>query len=77
MILATIVTACATVAARVEEDTVIELDAIDHGALLQRTGWRAAATAADGRRHQLDQIRFAPVIPAPHKIICVGLSRAP
>ncbi|HEX9547616.1 MAG TPA: hypothetical protein VF942_09780, partial [Acidimicrobiales bacterium] len=60
MRLATIVTACATVAARVEDDTVIELDAIDLGALLQRTGWRAAATAADGRRHQLDQIRLAP-----------------
>ncbi len=74
MRLATIVTAGATVAPRVEDDTVIELDAIDLGALLQRTDWRAAATAADGRRHQLDQIRFAPVIPAPRKIICVGLN---
>src|SRR5260370_41475423 len=74
MRLATIVTAGATVAARVEDDTVIELDAIDLGALLQRTDWRAAAAAADGRRHQLDQIRIAPVVPAPRKIICVGLN---
>jgi len=62
------------VAARVEDDSVIELDAIDLGALLQRPDWRTAATSSAGRAHQPDQVRFAPLVVAPSKILCVGLN---
>jgi len=74
MKLATIVSGSATVAARVEDDSVIELDAIDLGALLQRADWRAAATSSAGRVHQPGQVRFAPLVIAPSKILCVGLN---
>src|SRR5882757_4294858 len=74
MKLATIVCGSATVAARVEDDSVIELDAIDLGALLQRPDWRTAAMSSAGRAHQPDQVRFAPLVVAPRKILCVGLN---
>src|SRR5882762_4333862 len=74
MKLATIVSGNTTVAARVDDDSVVELDAIDLGALLQRPDWRTAAASSGGRAHQPDQIRFAPLVVAPGKILFVGLN---
>jgi len=78
MKLATLRTSEGTVAVRVSDDTATELVGVpDVGALVQRPDWRLAAAAADGRSHPLSSIdpsQWAPVVPAPGKIICVGLN---
>jgi acylpyruvate hydrolase len=73
MRLATIRTAGGTTAVRVEDDHVVELADPDVGTLLARTDWRTHA-AADGRRRPAVDLDFAPVVPRPEKIICVGLN---
>ncbi len=62
-----------TAAVRVEGDTLVELGVADVGALLATPGWQAAA-AADGPRHDAAGITFAPVVPRPGKVVCVGLN---
>jgi acylpyruvate hydrolase len=78
MRLATLRKAGATVAVRVDADAATEIvGAADVGALLQDTGWRERALAAAGTVHPLDDIapkEWAPVVPRPGKIICVGLN---
>jgi acylpyruvate hydrolase len=69
--LATLRTAAGTRAARIEDDTAVELAASDVGALLRNNDWRAQP---GGRRHDLAAVALAPVIPRPGKIICVGLN---
>ena len=46
----------------------------DVRALLTHPDWRARAAAAAGPSHGLDTVDFAPLVPAPEKIICVGLN---
>jgi acylpyruvate hydrolase len=49
----------------------------DVGALLSLPDWREAAAAASGATHVLAHLpltAFAPVVPAPSKIVCVGLN---
>ena len=49
------------------------------GELLVDPHWRDRATAASGTAHPLDSIEptdWAPVVPAPRKIVCVGLNYA-
>ncbi len=51
--------------------------ASDVGALLADPHWRARAEAADGERRRLADIadaEWAPVVPHPGKIVCVGLN---
>jgi acylpyruvate hydrolase len=74
MRLATIRTADGTRAVRVDDDAAVELGHPDLGALLRRPGWRAEATASDGRRHDLAGLDYAPPVPSPEKIVCVGLN---
>lgn len=74
MKLATLRLADRTTAARVEGDHAVELDAPDVGALLARPGWRQPAAAATGTRHPLGTADYAPVVPQPGKILCVGLN---
>jgi acylpyruvate hydrolase len=82
MRLATIRTAAGTRAVRIDGPgdgaadgaVAVELGPPDVGALLRRPGWRAEAAAADGPRHPLAGLDYAPVVPAPEKIICVGLN---
>jgi acylpyruvate hydrolase len=51
------------------------LDHTDVGALLARErDWRSAAERADGARVALASAEFAPLVPAPRKIICLGLN---
>lgn len=74
MKLATIRDGGATRAVRVDGDDAVEVDAADVGAVLRRDGWRAWAEAAEGTRRPVDGLDYAPLIPAPDKIICVGLN---
>ena len=74
MKLATIRTGTATVAARVESDRLVEVGSPDVGTLLTNPDWRAVAAAADGPVHDAATVDFAPLVPAPSKIFCVGLN---
>ena len=75
MRLTTIRTTHGTRAARVEGDRVVELDAPDVGAVLAQgpVGLRDAA-AARGPERDAATADYAPVVPAPSKIICLGLN---
>lgn len=74
MRLATIRTASGTSAARIDGDEAIECGVSDVGTLLASSDWEARAAAADGPRHQMADLSYAPVVPRPGKIICVGLN---
>jgi len=78
MRLATLRNADGTTAVRVDGDTLVEIpDAADVGALLQDPHWRDRALRADGAVHSAAQLpsgAWAPVVPNPGKIICVGLN---
>jgi acylpyruvate hydrolase len=74
MRLATIRTSGGTRAVRVDTDAAVETGDADLGALLARPDWRDRATAADGPSHPLDGLDYAPLVPRPEKIICVGLN---
>lgn len=67
-----------TVAVRVDEESLIEISgASDVGALLADPTWRERAEAASGTRRAIKDVspaEWAPVIPNPGKIICVGLN---
>ncbi|WP_405846576.1 fumarylacetoacetate hydrolase family protein [Streptomyces sp. NBC_01518] len=74
MKLATIRTATGTAAVRVDETEAVETGHLDVGALLAEDGWRELAAGADGARHAVDGLDYAPVVPRPQKIFCVGLN---
>ncbi|TAJ48581.1 MAG: FAA hydrolase family protein [Herbiconiux sp.] len=78
MKLATLRTGDSTVAVRIDTDSAIEIDGFtDVGALLANGDWRAVAETAAGTAHPLTGIPdtdWAPVVPAPSKIVCVGLN---
>jgi acylpyruvate hydrolase len=78
MKLATLRATAGTVAVRVDSDSAVEIDGYtDVGALLANAGWRGIAEAASGTAHPLTEIadeRWAAVVPAPSKIVCVGLN---
>ena len=74
MKLATIRTASGTAAVRVDEDAAVELGTVDLGAFLARPDWRNAALTADGPRHESAGLDYAPLVPNPEKIFCVGLN---
>jgi acylpyruvate hydrolase len=73
--LTTIRTGDGTRAARVDGDRLVELDAPDVGAVLAQgpVGLRDAA-AARGPEQDAATADYAPVVPAPSKIICLGLN---
>lgn len=75
MKLATFRTAVGSVAVRIDGDHAIEIsDAADVGALLQDADWAGRAAAAEGPRHELASADFDTVVPAPGKVVCVGLN---
>lgn len=76
MKLATIRTGGATRAVRVDDTHAVELGAPDLGAFLAQPSWRSLAADADGPRHRIDGLDYAPVVPRPEKIVCVGLNYA-
>jgi acylpyruvate hydrolase len=60
----------ATRAVRIDGDRAVELDAPDVGALLA-SGGDAPET---GRTYALDTLDYAPLVPNPGKIVCLGLN---
>lgn len=74
MKLATIRTAGATAAVRIDGDTAVETGHADLGALLADPNWKQTAAAPSGTAHAVDSLDYAPVVPNPGKIICVGLN---
>lgn len=67
-----------TVAIRLDDDGAVEIAGFaDVGELLADPDWRAIATAAAGRFLPIGDIPddgWAPVVPAPRKIVCVGVN---
>jgi acylpyruvate hydrolase len=78
MRLATLRVPSGTAAVVVKGEVAIEIEGMaDVGALLADPRWRERAAAAGGPRHPLGAIaddRWAPVVPRPGKIVCVGLN---
>lgn len=74
MRLATVRVDGGTRAVRVDGDRLVELGYDDLGGLLAADGWAGAAAAASGTTHPLDDADFAPVVPRPSKVLCVGLN---
>ncbi|MDR1634290.1 MAG: fumarylacetoacetate hydrolase family protein [Bifidobacteriaceae bacterium] len=63
-----------TVAARIEGDEAVILEAFaDVGAVLAAEALQSARSV-DGPRAKLDQAHFAPVVTRPGKILCVGMN---
>src|SRR5690606_3152848 len=77
MKLATLRTADGTRAARVDEagGRAVLLDAPDVGTLLERADWAKVSADSDERESvPLDEADYAPVVPRPGKIFCIGLN---
>lgn len=74
MKLATIREGGRTLAVRIDGDEAVELDAADVGQILRRPGWRAWAASAPGAVRPAAGLDYAPLVPAPDKIVCVGLN---
>ncbi|HEY2207244.1 MAG TPA: fumarylacetoacetate hydrolase family protein [Pseudonocardia sp.] len=74
MRLATIRTGAGNRAVRVDGGSAVETGHSDVGTLLAQPDWLELAAAADGPEHPADRLDFAPVVPHPEKIICVGLN---
>ena len=66
----------ATVAVRVDSDTTATVidGYTDLSALLADPNWRAVAANAAGAQVDLADADYAPVVPNPSKIVCVGLN---
>jgi acylpyruvate hydrolase len=63
-----------TTAVRVEGDSLVDLGLPDVGAVLASAGGFEAAVAADGQRYASADAEFAPLVPRPTKVVCVGLN---
>lgn len=75
MKLATIRRSGSTAAALLRQDHLIEINgAEDVGALLADESWAERAAAAAGAEHAVTNVDFAPVVPHPSKVVCVGLN---
>ncbi|GGY94531.1 fumarylacetoacetate hydrolase family protein [Streptomyces nitrosporeus] len=72
MKLATIRTAAGTRAVRLDGEVLVDLGYTDLGALFAEPGWQDEAAAASGTAYPAEGADFAPVVPSPSKIICVG-----
>ncbi|MFD6529787.1 fumarylacetoacetate hydrolase family protein [Streptomyces sp. NPDC060184] len=72
MKLATLRTADGTRAVRLDGDVLVDLGRADLGELFAETGWRDRAAAATGACYPVEGADFAPVVPNPSKVICVG-----
>lgn len=74
MKLATIRRSGRTTAVRLDGTTLVDLGQPDVGAVLAQPGWQAAVQAADGPRYAVAGADFAPLVPQPSKVVCVGLN---
>lgn len=74
MRLATVRTEAGTRAVRLDADRAVQTGDSDVGELLRHPDWRDRAAAADGPALALDGLDYAPLVPSPEKVICVGLN---
>lgn len=74
MKLATVHTPSGTAAVRLEDDGAVHLGAPDVGALLTDPDWRDRAASAAGERFSPESLDYAPLVPHPEKVVCVGLN---
>ncbi|MGW1085034.1 fumarylacetoacetate hydrolase family protein [Streptomyces sp. NPDC002596] len=72
MKLATIRTADGTRAVRLDGDVHVDLGYTDLGELFTEADWQAKAAAASGTTYPVEGADFAPVVPNPSKVVCVG-----
>jgi acylpyruvate hydrolase len=72
--LATIRTSAGPRCVRVDADRAVETGHGDVGELLATPNWRAAAAAAAGSAHGLDDVDYAPLVLRPEKVVCIGLN---
>jgi 2-keto-4-pentenoate hydratase/2-oxohepta-3-ene-1,7-dioic acid hydratase in catechol pathway len=74
MKLATIRVNETTTAVRVDGDVLIDLGAPDVGTFLADPDWLERAATATGATYSVNTVDFAPLVPNPSKIVCVGLN---
>ena len=55
-----------------DEQTLIDLGVSGVGELLAEPGWQQRAAEANGASYPVEGADFAPVVPDPSKVICVG-----
>ncbi|MEU9157103.1 fumarylacetoacetate hydrolase family protein [Streptomyces sp. NPDC048417] len=72
MKLATLRAADGTRAVRLDGDVLVDLGYADLGELFAEDGWQAKAAAASGATYPVEGADFAPVVPNPSKVVCVG-----
>jgi acylpyruvate hydrolase len=72
MKLATIRTAGGTRAVRLDGEVHVDLGYTDLGELFAEADWRARAAAASGPTYPVQGADFAPAVPNPSKVVCVG-----
>ncbi|MFE9169699.1 fumarylacetoacetate hydrolase family protein [Streptomyces kebangsaanensis] len=72
MKLATIRTADGTRAVRLDGEVLVDLGYADLGELFAEADWQAEAAAASGTTYPVEGADFAPVVPNPSKVVCVG-----
>jgi acylpyruvate hydrolase len=59
---------------RIDGDQATDIDAPDVGTLLARPDWASIAREASGQRRPVSELDYAPLIPTPDKVVCVGLN---
>ncbi|MFB6551899.1 fumarylacetoacetate hydrolase family protein [Streptomyces sp. NPDC056405] len=72
MKLATLRTADGTRAVRLDGETLVDLGYADLGELFAEADWQDRAAAASGTSYPVAGADFAPVVPNPSKVVCVG-----
>ncbi|GGN49847.1 2-hydroxyhepta-2,4-diene-1,7-dioate isomerase [Streptomyces albiflavescens] len=74
MKLATIRTGDTTRAVRLDGDALVDLGFPDVGALLSQDSWAETAASATGAPYAAAEAEYAPLVPVPSKVVCVGLN---
>lgn len=74
MRLATIRIPSGTRAVRLEGDELIDVGLPDVGAVLSDANWRHRAPSVSGPAYPAAKADFAPLVPRPGKVVCVGLN---
>jgi acylpyruvate hydrolase len=61
-------------AVRIDGDLATVLEVEDVGVLLTDPGWQGTAATARGATMPVEDLDYAPLVPRPDKIICIGLN---
>lgn len=64
----------ATRAVKLDGDVLVDLGVPDVGTLLAQEDWAERVAGAAGETYDVEGADFAPVVPAPSKVVCVGLN---